>query len=219
MGKVTTAYFAWVVVITTCSTIALDLYYSYCERARLRPEREASGLLRNLPNPQGTRRPADVLVCSGSAFAPTLPDGSRGRTPAKIAFDFAIINALGRGHWQETFNTIGSAAEAYGEWKKSFQNTAAACEEAGILFQPIVLDMQGGVTKEARASIHTIAQCVAAAESADAKRIKTEMLERLALTISRSSAEAIKRRRQRKETASAGTAKMQILRSLHLQLE
>ena len=196
-----------------------DLYYSYCERARLRPEREASGLFSNLPNPQGRRRPADVLVCSGSAFAPTLPDGSRGIAPAKIAFDFAVINALGRGHWQETFNSIGSATQAYSEWKKTYRNTAVTCEDAGVLFQPIVLDMQGGLSAEARASIHTIAQCVAAAESCDASRIKAEMLDRIALIVSRSGAQAIMRRRLRRDTATFSTSRAEIQKCLYLPSE
>ena len=148
-----------------------------------------------------------------------MPDGSRGRAPSKIAFDFAIINALGRGHWQKTFTYIGSAAQAYGEWKKTFRNTAATCEAAGIFFQPIILDMQGGLTNETRASIHIIAQSVAAAENADASRIKTEMLERIALTVSRFGAEAIMRRRQRKESTTAATTQLEILKCLHLQTE
>ena len=79
-----------------------DIVEDYCKRGRLRPEAEAPSLLRGISVLDARRRPADVLVCSASCLARILPDGARalGR---KVALDFAVINAVGRGHWIETY--------------------------------------------------------------------------------------------------------------------
>ena len=79
--------------------------------------------------------------------------------------------------------------------------------------------MQEAPTRETRSSIHIIAQSVAAAEHGDASRIKTEMLERIAVIVSRFGAEAIMRRRQRMESTTVATTQLEILKSLHLQTE
>ena len=50
----------------------------------------------------------------------------------------------------------------------------SAVEEAGVRFQAIVSDMQGGMTRKARVNIHVIAQPVASAENRDVARIKAE---------------------------------------------
>jgi hypothetical protein len=47
-------------------------------------------------------RPADILVIPNLALAQRLPDGGRAVRTEPICFDFAVINALGSGHWSET---------------------------------------------------------------------------------------------------------------------
>ena len=85
------------------------------------------------------------MVCRSAAFHRTLPDGTRVRPEhPRIAFDFAIINALGPSHWQETWMESRSAVEKYAEKKRSHLDTARKCNEVGIVFQPIVFDVQGG---------------------------------------------------------------------------
>lgn len=68
------------------------------------------------------------------------------------------------------------------------------CAEAGIAFEPIVFECQGGLEPRAAAILHRIAVAVAAQEEADAGLIKTTMFERLALIIARGNSRAIRRR-------------------------
>ena len=74
----------------------------------------------------------------------------------------------------------------------------------GFRVQRAVFDMQGGMTKDAGVVLHTIAPAVAAAESMDPERCKEEMLQQIAIAISRASADAIKRRRR--QPCSSGAA-------------
>jgi hypothetical protein len=113
-----------------------------------------------------------------------------------VALDFAVINALGVGHWDETFRAPGAAAEAYDARKRSYQDTAAKCEAAGVRFQPIVCEAQGGITKAAGAVLHSIAGAVAIAEDLDPVKIREEMFENISLAIVRANARAIARRRR-----------------------
>ena len=146
--------------------------------------------------PDGRRRPADVLVCTASAFPRVLPDGSQGHRQPRIAFDFAVINALGRDHWVKTSDTPGSAVEAYAEKKRSHQDTAKKCDDAGVLFQPLVFDAQGGMTTEAGVVIHQLASALASAENLQPSVCKEEMMQKFALIISRAGAKSVLRRRQ-----------------------
>ena len=89
-----------------------DLVFDYCKRGLLQPDLEAAGVLRDLPCPQAKRRPADILVCSSAVLATSLPDGGRSFRFPRVALDFAVINALGAGHWDLTFWQSGASAEA-----------------------------------------------------------------------------------------------------------
>jgi hypothetical protein len=131
---------------------------------------------------------------SGACLAPMLPDGSRASTNGKVALDFAVINALGLGHWQETWREPRSAAEKYAVRKAEYQRTAGKCEEVGVRFVPMVFEMQGAMTKEAAAVLHGIAAAVAAAENKDISQTKEDLLQRLSLTIARGSGRRIARR-------------------------
>ena len=178
-----------------CHNSVRDLVFDYCQRGRLNPEREASGLFRNDSLPDGHRRPADVLCCSSSFLPSRLPDGSR-QSNRKVALDLAVINAVGRDHWQATFNGEDAAA-AYGEKKRQYRNTAARCLDVGVYFQPVVLTKQGCMAAEAGAVIHGIAESVASCEGLVASQVREELLDRIAVIISRSAAQAIIRRRRR----------------------
>ena len=165
-----------------------------CQRGGLRPVLEASGLLRATSLPDGRRRPADVLVCSAACLAERSPDGSLlvGR---RVALDFALINAVGPGHWQKTFDVPGSAEVAYADRKCRHQNTEARCAEAGLVFKPMVMTAQGTMTPAMGAILHKIAEAVATVEGLEPSGVKQDMMERLAIHIARSNARAITRRR------------------------
>ena len=195
-----------------------NIVHSWCERARLNPEKEASGLLANLPEPESRRRPADVLACSAALFAKKLPDGTLERMPPRIAFDFAVVNSLGRGHWRETLGEPGAASNSYTEKKRAYRNTAQQCELAGVRFQPMVFEAQGGVSKDAAQILHTLAHAVARAENADPTRCKQDLLQRVALALARHGASAIKRRRVPPSNAASNACHREIERSIVLEI-
>lgn len=68
-----------------------DLIFDYCQRAQVRPQLEAAGIL------DGRRRPADVLVRDAASLLARLPDGSRPHSTSPIALDIA----LGDNHWDD----------------------------------------------------------------------------------------------------------------------
>eukprot|EP00973_Karenia_brevis_P016316 2234572-Karenia_brevis.AAC.1 len=67
---------------------------------------------------------------------------------SRIAFDFAVINSLGQGHLAKTLQETGAAVEAYAERKKRHQKSVRKCDDAGVFFQPLAFDSQGGMTSE-----------------------------------------------------------------------
>ena len=171
-----------------------DIVHDYCKRGCLRPEAEAPELLRGISAPDGRRRPADVLICSAAILARRLPDGARvvGR---KVALDFAVIKALGRGHWNGTFQRPGSAEEAYAVRRCRHQDTETKFRQAGLEFQPMVMSSQGGMTPAMGAVLHGIADAVATIEGADPDVIRQDMFQGLAIAVARANARAATRRR------------------------
>jgi hypothetical protein len=171
-----------------------NLLADYCRRGRLQPELEAPGLLRDLPVPEGRRRPANVLVCAGACLAPNLPDGARPHRLPRVALDIAVINALGANHWQRTFQEPGRAAADYSDRKRRFQDTARKCRDAGVDFVPLVFEHQGGTTPEGTAVLHAISAAVATAEAREAAEVREELLGRIAVVLARANARAVVRR-------------------------
>ena len=123
-------------------------------------------------------RPADVLVLPHLTFARVVPDGIRASHTERVCLDFAVINALGAGHWSATSGGSSRAAEAYEETQKQkHQQTEERCAEAGLRFWLVVLEHQGGMTKGADAALRVAAAAVATHEGKDQKCIREEMLE------------------------------------------
>lgn len=171
-----------------------DEVFSWCQRAGLRPELEKSGLLHGISLPEGRRRPADVLVCRTTHLLQELPGEPAPQEASKVALDFAVVNALGQGHHRETLSAPLTAAIAYGKRKRGHERTQIRCAEAGIAFEPVVVEMQGGVEPRAAAILHRIAEAVAEAEGLDQGSCKRTMLEQLALIVSRRTSKMIRRR-------------------------
>ena len=132
----------------------------------------------------------------GMRLVPRLPDGSQQTSFRKVALDFAIINGLGQGHADDTLREAGAASEAYSVRKRRHLDTARKCQEAGILFVPIVLEAQGGMSREAAGVFHRIAEAVAELEFAEVATVREDLLQRLALVRVRANASAIARRRR-----------------------
>jgi len=181
---------------TLVHNIVRDITHDYCQRGVLRPEREATGLLRGLSLTDGRRRPADVLVCSSNCLSRRTPDGARilGR---KVALDFAVINAVGATHWRSTFDNPGGAELAYSVRKCNHLNTATKCLDVGLVFQPMVISAQGGMTSQMGAVLHGIAAAVATAEGTDVDAVRLDMFERISIAVVRANSRAIVRRRGR----------------------
>ena len=171
-----------------------DEVYAWCQRARFRPELEKSGLLHDLELPGGRRRPADVLVCHRPALLHGLPGGPAAEGTTKVALDLAVINALGQGQHQLTFEGQLRAAIAYSKTKREHLRTHEKCAENGIAFEPLVFEAQGGVEPRAAAILHRIAESVATVEGRDTAACKREFLQCLAVIVARNSSRAIRRR-------------------------
>ena len=171
-----------------------DIYLDFCERGGLRPRGEAPGILAEVLGRESRRRPADVLCVPALTLARKLPDGSRAIRTEPVCFDFAIINALGQDHWRDTAEAGGQAAERYAERKRTRNDTARLCLEAGYRFWPVVHEVQGGMAKGADAAVRAIAGAVAEREGRTAAAIREELLGRVAVLIARCTARAIRRR-------------------------
>ena len=169
-----------------------DIVYDYCKRARLRPVLEAAGVLHGAA--VARRRPADILLPQPGALLDRLPDGSWRPPPGPLALDFAIINALGSSHREATRQAPAAAAGAYDTHKRRHQRTDQLCQVAGVAYQPIMLEAQGGYAKDAIAVLHRPATAVAVTEGADAASIRDRLLQQLAVTVARASARAVRRR-------------------------
>ena len=90
--------------------------------------------------PLGVDQLASCLHARG-ALQDKLPDGST----QPIALDFAVIHALGPGHWVATWQSPAGAAEAYSLHKCQHNRTRDLCAQAGMSHQPVVLEKQGGL--------------------------------------------------------------------------
>ena len=103
------------------------------DAARLRPEIEKPGLL--MPSPEqpdaDRRRPADLYV-------PSWQNG----VPA--AFDFAITSPVRQDMVALAAESLGAAARAYEQTKRSFLNTADDCQRQGFSFIPVVAEPSAG---------------------------------------------------------------------------
>ena len=155
---------------------------------------EKTGLLHRVGLPGSRRRPADVLICANASFLTGLPGGDPPSNGRKVALDFAVINAMGQGHLDQTRRGPLTAAIEYSKQKAAYLNTRSQCEQEGIVFEPIVLELQGGIEPRAAAILHRIAECVAAVESTPLAKLKASMFQRIAVIVARSSALAIRRR-------------------------
>ena len=109
-----------------------------------------------------------------------------------------LFRSLGPDHWAATAQAPGSAADGYGEAKKSRNNTEALCAEAGYRFWPVVHEVQGGMSKAADAAIRAISQAVGERESREPGDVRRELLGRIAAVVARTAARAIHKRAARR---------------------
>ena len=166
-----------------------DLIFDYCQRAQVRPQLEAAGIL------DGRRRPADVLVRDAASLVARLPDGSRPHSTSPIALDIAVVNALGDNHWDETRQAGGLACLQYARRKRQHNRTEALCLAAGVQYLPLVWEAQGGCTAETRAFLHRLTGIVAVVEGLSPDVVKGRLADQLAVLLARAGGRALRRRR------------------------
>ena len=85
--------------------------------------------------------------------------------------------------------------------KELYLDTAKKCRDAGVLFMPVVLEAQGGMSRDAAGIVHKISAAVAEMEHTDTAKVREEFLQHLALIRTRSNASAIARRRDVQRSA------------------
>ncbi len=127
------------------------------------------------------RRPADVF----------LPSWSGGR-PAAV--DLAVTSGLQAGLQAVSASNGAAATERYADRKRSYLNTAAQCADAGLTFVPCIFEAEGGIGREARALLSTLARDAARLTSEDASLRGQLALQSLSVCLQRANALAIARR-------------------------
>ena len=105
-------------------------------------------------------------------------------------------DALGQTHRDATFASPAGAAAAYATHKRRHQRTEGFCREAGVTYQPIIFEAQGGMSTEAAAFLHRLADVVCAVEGAAALTIRSHLFDQLAVAITRGNGRSIRRRRE-----------------------
>ena len=94
-------------------------------------------------------------------------------------------------------------ADRYREHAMDHQSTEQLCADAGIKYEPLVFTSQGGVQRNAEAVIAQLAEVIARVEAKDAASIRAEMLQDVSLTLVRHAAQAINKRRPRRQVQHA----------------
>ena len=172
---------------------------------------EKPGLLEDDSIFVSLRRPADVLAEMG-----------RGRSSGRgerTALDVKVINALGQGHLDLTCRDGLAAAEAYRNEQLGHLDTASLYRDRGIAYEPLVFTTQGGVEGHAEALLSQIASAVAANEDACAAQIKAEILQSISISLVRSVAKAIRRRRPHPSARNFCQARRQAVEAAMLDTE
>ena len=121
-------------------------------------------------------------------------DSNRGAE--RVALDVKFTNALGASHFDETLQGSQVAASNYRDFACEHQQTRHRCAEKGVRYEPVVFTTQGGLEPHGEALLTQICAPIATVESRDAAAMKAEMLQTFSLSIARSVARSVLRRRR-----------------------
>ena len=127
------------------------------------------------------RRPADIFLPALSGF-PT-------------ALDLAVTAPQRQETLARAAQTALSAASSYTQTKATHLNTAAACEQQGVKFVPLVVESTGAWDPSASRVLQVISRATAARLGADAAAMHAELLQDLCVVVRLHRARAILRRR------------------------
>ena len=116
--------------------------------------------------------------------------GINGRT----ALDFAVTSGLRTDMLARSAADPHAAVNAYADTKRSFLNTAAQCEDAGITFIPMVADGAGGGWGDDATRVWTsLAKAIATNSGSDVSHVAAELYQSLSLILHREGARAVLR--------------------------
>ena len=90
-----------------------------------------------------------------------------------------------------------AAAEAYRQQQIEHLNTGEMCAAQNVSYQPLVFTIQGGCERHAESLLSRIAAAVAKCENTSPMEAKAELMQSISISLVRSAAKAIERRRNR----------------------
>ena len=161
-----------------------EVVLRWADRAGLQPERETPEVLlpqRPEDSRLAARRPANI-------FLPFF-----GGSPT--ALDIAITAPQRRESLLEAGKQGGAAAAAYARVKAQHLQTATACEEQGVRFQPMVFESTGAFDISTGQVLQQLARAVAARAGGNTSVLHDQLLQELCSTIRTFRARAALRRR------------------------
>ena len=111
-----------------------------------------------------------------------------------------------------------AAAAAYRESQLDHLDTHSLCTAAGISYKPMAFSAQGGTEGHTESMLTQIATTIASEEETSVAEVKADMLQALSVSLARSAAKAVTRRKPRVHTGiDTGTrrtiAEVQLLQS------
>ena len=170
-----------------------DLVYEDASEARMNPEREKAGLLPSRPADDGihadsgdeNRRPADVW----------LPGGAGSSLGRAEALDFALTSGLRSDRLDRSATDANEVLALYEDFKASYKDTKAKCEQERFVFTPIVFESHGGgFSKTALRILNHIANQQVAAGLQIRQGASTRIAQRVSTAIHMANARAVLKR-------------------------
>ena len=117
----------------------------------------------------------------------------------KIGIDVGIVNPQAAAHLHDSAERSLAAAEGYTITKREFNDTDRKCEQAGIDYQPIVIESFGAMTMQASITIHSLHQLVADNTNTPVQEVARRFWQRTSIDMQRSLHRAFARRLRKKE--------------------
>jgi hypothetical protein len=120
--------------------------------------------------------------------------------------DFAVTSGLRVGTVRETLNAPDAVYSQYEAFKRSHDDTGAACAAQGFTFTPLVFEASGGSWSSlARRTLDWVARHGAAARLEDPDKASLRMAQRISVSLHRENARAVlKRAAWREPPTTAG---------------
>ena len=166
-----------------------DTLHRQAQAAGCRPVLEAAGVLRDVVAVPNGRRPADILLNRTAGIRT-----ARGRPLSKIAIDVGVVCPQAPLHRSAAAARSGGAATEYTETKRNHNDTARLYEEAGVDYQPIVLETLGVMSAEACRTIRSINALVAENTDTSSQEVATRLWQRMSFDLQRSLHKAFTKR-------------------------